>query len=241
MGIGGAALGMKVWITRSEPGASELAADLERDGHGTFKAPVLQVQALPFERPRGTFDLALFLSAHCARIAGAQLRGLMARAWAVGRRTQAALAAAGIEAQAPQAESSEGLLDSLPDPMGKRVLVVAGAGGRNLLGPALQRRGAEVVRLEVYGRHPLTPAVNAPSIGAIAVSSGEGFGQAARLWLAAGGASDVPVLTPSARVASLGARFGLPAACNCGSAQAQAVSRALARLKMGKEAGHAID
>ena len=234
-------MGLKVWVTRSEPGASELAAALERDGHAAFKAPVLEVRALPFERPRGAFDWALFLSAHSARIAGPGLRGQIAWACAMGRRTQEALAEAGIEAQAPELESSEGLLDRLPSPAGKRVLVVAGRGGRNLLAPALERRGADVVRLEVYARHPLTPAVDASSIGIIAVSSGEGFGQTARLWLAAGGAPDVPVLAPSARVAALGAKLGLPMTHDCGGADARAVSHALARLKMSGGASHAID
>jgi uroporphyrinogen-III synthase len=42
---------MKVWVTRTEPGASETAARLRALGHDSLVAPLLAVRALPFSAP----------------------------------------------------------------------------------------------------------------------------------------------------------------------------------------------
>ena len=214
---------MSIWITRSEPGATALDESLEGAGFEPFKAPVLRIESLAFEPPEGRFDVAVFLSAHGARLAAQTVTGCFNRGFAVGRRTRQALAEAGIEATSAEAESSEGLLAALPDLAGQRVLLVSGVGGRNVLGPSLERRGAEVERLEVYRRVPVSPSVDCAEITAAVASSGDGFRQAARVWFAAGGGPELPVLVPSARVGALGPELGLVNVIECAGADSEAV------------------
>lgn len=104
---------------------------------------------------------------------------------AVGSGTQRALRELGIEARAPSRMDSEGLLAMpLLATIGqRRVGLVSGRGGRNLLAPALRERGAEVMRVDVYARVrvPLSPvaleklrvALAEPRTVLLALSSGE--------------------------------------------------------------------
>ena len=223
---------MNVWVTRTEPGAFGLAAALRAAGYGVLQAPVLGIRRKPFAPVEETFDIGLFLSAHAAQIATADLADKIQAPFAVGRRTQAALRTLGLDAAVPDCESSEGLLKALPDVAGKRILVITGVGGRTLLADALQCRGAEVTRLDVYLRYPLMPTVAAEAVDVILASSGDGLRQAAIVWAAAGGDPDIPVLTPSARVAALGAELGLSSVRDCGGADAQAVLRTLGQLEL---------
>ena len=222
---------MSIWITRSEPGATALAESLEGAGFKPFKAPVLRIEPLAFEPPQGGFDAAIFLSAHGARLAAQTVKGRFRRAFAVGRRTRQVLLESGIVATAAEAESSEGLLADLPDLADRRVLLVSGVGGRNVLGPGLERRGADVKRLEVYRRVPVFPLVDCAEIDAAVESSGDGFRQAAGVWFAAGGAPELPVLVPSARVGALGPELGLVNVIECAGADSEAVLAALGSMK----------
>jgi len=221
---------MKIWVTRTEPGASELAYALANAGYQVERAPVLAIRSVAFEAPRGRFDIGLFLSVNGVRFAAKRVAGTVDHRYAVGRKTQAALRQFGFTATVPRIATSEGLLDALPDPCGKRILLVTGVGGRNLLPTALAKRGAQVTRLEVYLRYALTPKIDTASVGAIVISSGDGFRQAAQLWLGAAGDPQVPTLVPSARVASLGQRLGMHSVHDCGGANAKAVLRTLARI-----------
>ena len=66
----------------------------------------------------------------------------------------------GVDAMSPTRMDSEGLLamPALRDIGGRRVGLVTAPGGRNRLAPALQSRGAEVRRADVYDRTPVTIA-----------------------------------------------------------------------------------
>ncbi len=222
---------MSIWITRSEPGATALADAIEGAGFKPFKAPVLSIESLPFELPEGRFNVVIFLSAHSARLAAQTVKGRFNRAFAVGRRTRQVLIELGLEATAAETESSEGLLADLPDLAHQSVLLVSGTGGRNVLGPGLEERGAVVKRLEVYRRVPISPCVHCAEIDAAVASSGDGFRQAARVWLAAGGAPELPVLVPSARVGALGAGLGLANVIECAGADSEAVLATLRSMK----------
>ncbi len=221
---------MRIWVTRSEPGASVLTKALTDAGYQVFKAPVLETRALAFELPRGRFDFAVFLSASGARFAAARLRGCFDRAFAVGRSTAAALSGHDVLADAAALESSEGLLAALPKAKGRRILLVTGVGGRTLLAPALRRQGAQVERLEVYERRSRTPAIDSASIDAILVSSGDGFRQAAQVWFESGGAGSVLLLAPSMRVGALAAKLGVANVIYCDGAGPAAVLDALRRM-----------
>ncbi|MFT3763730.1 MAG: uroporphyrinogen-III synthase [Pseudoxanthomonas sp.] len=106
------------------------------------------------------------------------------QAWiAVGDGTAAALRRAGVAAAVtPMRKDSEGLL-ALPELQALqdvRVGLVTAPGGRGLLAPLLQQRGAQVLRADVYEREarPLSPRaiaalqrLDAPAC--VALSSGE--------------------------------------------------------------------
>lgn len=106
-------------------------------------------------------DLLLFTSPNAVAAACA---ALPAAPWkpavlAVGSGSAAALRKRGVECDWPQRMDSEGLL-AMPalNPPPSRIALITGVGGRNLLQPALQARGAEVQRIDVYARQPQPPS-----------------------------------------------------------------------------------
>ncbi|MFT4180110.1 MAG: uroporphyrinogen-III synthase [Thermomonas sp.] len=108
-----------------------------------------------------TCDLLLFTSPNAVRAASA-LRTFKPRRgqpWlAVGEGTRRALSRIGIDAHSPTRMDSEGLLamPQLQAIAGKRIGLVTAPGGRGALAPALQKRGAQVLRADVYARVPVT-------------------------------------------------------------------------------------
>lgn len=229
---------MKVWLTRTRPGAERQAADLEAAGHEPLVAPVLEIEALGGEPPAESFQWVIFLSEHAVRHGlpalgrGGQLR--QARVLAVGRRTAEVLEREGVDAGVPDEPTSEGLLamPELERMGGQGVLLVRGAGGRRLLADELSRRGARVATFECYRRVPLghlEPAVL--ECDAIIAASGEGLETVAGLWFPAGGRADVPVLVPTGRVARLGVELGFQSLHDCRGADSAAWLRCLEQVE----------
>ena len=99
---------------------------------------------------------------------------------AVGAGTAAALAREGVEAIVPQRMDSEGLLalHALQHVAGLSVGLVTAPGGRGEIEPGLRRRGALVLRADVYERTELAPSQRA--IDALRAVAGQ------PLWLALG-------------------------------------------------------
>lgn len=129
---------------------------------------------------------AVFTSPEAVRAAHAlrPLRDDGRREWfAVGAGSAAALRRAGIaRVQAPRRMDSEGLLALLDsrELAGHALGLITAPGGRGLLTPELQARGARVLRADVYAREPIAPAaraiarlraLDAPAV--LALSSGE--------------------------------------------------------------------
>ena len=121
---------MRIWVTRSEPGASELASALKAEGHAVTKAPVLNIVQLRFEPPERRFDVVIVLSVHGARF-GAPLLMLGDVAFAVGEQTRAAVKDLGAAARVPEQSNSESLVEALGEVDGCSVLIVTGRGGRD--------------------------------------------------------------------------------------------------------------
>jgi uroporphyrinogen-III synthase len=154
-------------VTRPEQQATPLCRLLEAQAAATFRLPAIEVKAIANRRslslrlgPLERFDLIVFVSANAVRF-GAMLldqrRDLSLAA--IGPATARALNQAGYRvAIVPSAGyDSESLL---ADPRlayltGKRVLLVKGRSGRELLGAELARRGASVEAAEVYERSPV--------------------------------------------------------------------------------------
>jgi uroporphyrinogen-III synthase len=228
---------VRVWLTRTQPGADRQARALAAAGYQAVVAPVLTVRAVPSRPPRGPFDWVIFLSEHAVRFGFPALEasgGLTsAGVLAVGARTAAALGELGITALAPEQPTSEGLLelDELTRVRGRRVLLVRGVGGRTLLADVLAGRGADVEQFECY-RREAADAVDVPVAGCdvIVAGSGDGLREAARLWWAAGGRADVAVLVPSGRVAELAVALGFSRIHDCGGADEGAVLAGLRQL-----------
>jgi uroporphyrinogen-III synthase len=168
-------------------------------------------------------DAVVFTSPPAVR-AAARLQALRPRrgqAWlAVGTGTAAALRRAGVDDVAsPSRMDSEGLLalPALRAIRGQRVGLVTAPGGRGALAPALVRRGAEVVRADVYARTPVAPSPRSiatlASLDAqpwLALSSGEALRHVLAVLPAdaAGRLRRARVVAASARLAELALAAG---------------------------------
>lgn len=210
--------GDAVWVTRTEPGATRLTKRLEEAGYRVLKQPLLAIEPIAgtdsiARAERGAAaELCIALSGHAVRFGVPLLiehgGGATGGRWlAVGPRTANALARLGIDAEVPAVESSEGILSSrlLGNVAGMRVLLLCGAGGRELLTDELRRRGADVVRLETYRRRAVVLAASVAervvaSVGVVLAASGEVGPPLAR---AVGEArrAGLPVIAGSERIA----------------------------------------
>lgn len=218
----------QVWITRSQPGAQRLAQHLEAAGYACLVAPVLDIVPLSLEQPLPQhIDVAVALSEHAVVHAPEALWAQAAQLVAVGAQTAHALARRGYAATHPTVASSEGLLAGPLAGIGsdqETVVLVSGRGGRTVLAERLGAAGARVTTAAVYARRAVIEVPQSLNrVGAIVVSSGDGFEAAGRLWFAASGPADVPVIAPSTRVAALAAQIGFQDSHNAGGADPESV------------------
>ena len=166
--------GQVILNTRPAHQQSELTALLEREGARVLSFPVIEILPAPArENPPDItqYDILLFVSRNAvdgaferfdaAQLAAVELLGV------IGSATHAALSERIEDARATLIASepynSEALLAaaSLQRVAGKRILILRGQEGRNLLGDELARRGAQVDYYEVYRRAlPVTGAAD---------------------------------------------------------------------------------
>lgn len=224
---------MRLWITRSQPGADRQAGELRDAGYEVLVAPVLQIAPTSERPPRERPDAVIFVSEQAVRHCGELDFCRGAEIFAVGARTRETLAERGVDAVSPEQATSEGLL-ALPELRqldGRLVLIVSGEGGRSLLRDALGERGARVLVFRCYRRRAATALDVDPSgVDAIVAASGEGLLHALELWRAAGGDLSAPVLVPSHRVAEEARRSGCLRVVECAGADTRAILSALERL-----------
>lgn len=168
--------GLSVLITRPALQAAALAASIERLGGTTVSLPAIDIVPIA-TAPATGHDLVIFVSvnavAHGARCIA---RTATMRIAAIGNTTAAALAAGGLAVDlVPEAGfDSEGLLAHPDLDLGTsaRVLIVRGAGGRELLQETLIARGCVVETLDVYRR--VLPEMDAARRDAIETQWSEG-------------------------------------------------------------------
>jgi uroporphyrinogen-III synthase len=87
--------GMRIWVSRPEPGAGRTARRLAERGHAALVAPVLRIAPSDGPPPAGRFDGLILTSANAAApLAGAGLSA--APVFAVGARTAERAARAGL-------------------------------------------------------------------------------------------------------------------------------------------------
>lgn len=156
-----------VLVTRARHQAGALCRMIAERGGRPLRFPVVDicdpldpaaVQTILLEIDQ--YDMAIFVSPN-AVLWGLKLMpdGLLPPALelgAIGKQTARTLAEAGYPVDiVPEHQfDSEALLETqeLKQVAGKRILIVRGSGGRELLADELQARGAEVVYVEVYRR-----------------------------------------------------------------------------------------
>lgn len=228
------------WLTRSQPGADRMAQAFHAAHHTYLVAPVLSIEPLNPVPPVPVPDVLICVSEHAVRFAPVTWVHNAGLVMAVGSQTAAGYAARGRCAEIPPegaAHSAQGLLEhpqlAANVIKGCRIGLVVGVGGTDVLAQALTERGALVIRVEVYRRVAVRKfTADLSLVTALVVSSGDGFHAASRLWFAANRPSDVPVFTPSARVAALGDKLGLKKTIDCDGASPVAVLAAVERWQL---------
>ncbi|MGD2112755.1 MAG: uroporphyrinogen-III synthase [Gammaproteobacteria bacterium] len=158
----------RILVTRPAAQARGLCERIQALGGEAVELPAIEIRAPEDSAPLEAladrleaFDLAVFISVNAVQHGLDYL--LARRSWpasvqiaAVGLASNAALERYGLRASlVPVHEySSEGLLalDALADMRGRRVVILRGNGGRDILFEGLSRRGARVEYVEVYRR-----------------------------------------------------------------------------------------
>ena len=227
---------MRVWLTRTQPGATRQAATLAKHGFDVLTAPVLAVEPLHTTAPTGPFDAVVFVSEHAVTCAvGQGWHG--GPAMAIGTAAAHALQASGVTPHWPTQANAQSVADVLaPAPPG-RTLVVKGVGGRTTIQDRLRARDRMVEEWDVYRRVPLEPAISGEVIDAIVVGSGDGLRVVQQLWFAQGGDVRVLLLVPSERVRDLARTMGFERVVATAGAGAAATVAALLELRDGSGNG----
>ena len=145
-------------MTRARAQASGLRARLEELGAAVTEAPAIRIEPLAFEAPEiGSFDILVLTSANgVERILPADVRALAGvTVAAIGRATADVLAARGLVPDVvPERAVGEALLEELGDVRGRRILVAAAEGARDVLPDGLVAGGADVTVLHTYRTVP---------------------------------------------------------------------------------------
>ncbi|HEX6571973.1 MAG TPA: uroporphyrinogen-III synthase [Steroidobacteraceae bacterium] len=167
--------GRTIVVTRPAAQSGRFIELATHAGARCIAFPTLDIERLPLSADsledvgRTDWDWAIYTSTNAVEATFDALgRAPGARhAAAVGRATARALEQRGVSVSLrPETANSEGLLASpeLQDVANTRVLLVKGAGGRDLLRETLTVRGAHVRTLEVYRRALSQPTQEARSL-----------------------------------------------------------------------------
>ena len=224
---------MRVWVTRTEPGASRLSRRLTRAGHAVLNSPVLHIVGTAKAAPEGCFDFVLFVSSHAVERAfatgwGAALRPGVAAG--IGAAAETAIRSRGVATRFRGLADATDVTRALATPP-QRILIVKGEGGRDVVQNWARSHGASVAEWDVYRRVPTKPDLGDETIDAVVAASGDGLREVAGLWFADGRSGSVPLLVPSSRVAGLAAACGFDNAIVTDGAADDAVAAALLRLR----------
>lgn len=223
---------MRIWVTRTEPGATRLAAALSAQGFDPFRSPVLRIAPTASPPPPGPFDIAVFVSEHAVRHGWRP--GLAAGFAAIGEAARSALERSGAKAARPALRNAADAIAAFEPAPPARTLIVKGEGGREALQRWLRARGRAVADWNVY-RRVATPdqaeSLAGQRVDAIVASSGEGLRLVAKLWFAQQRPAVVPLLVPSERVAGIARAAGFANVRRTAGASAPAVLAVLQTLE----------
>ena len=189
---------MKVVVTRPRAQAGQLVRRLEGLGLEVVECPLIEID--PLEEPAAVdtsgYDWVVVTSPNGAALFARRRTGALPRVAAVGPGTAETLRAVGIEpGLVPAVSTQEGLLDELPRPAG-RVLVVGAEGSRRVLIDALDADFAPLYRTRL-----LDPP--APEGDVVVLASGSAARSFAALGSTLPAVSIGPQTTRAARAAGL--------------------------------------
>ncbi len=227
--------GRRILVTRPAAQAGKLAAMIAALGGEAVLFPLLEIG--PADDPASLqqaiarlddYAIAVFISPNAVDFSVPAI--LARRAWpatlraaAIGQSGAAQLAARGIGPVIAPLErfDSEALLE-LPEFQaervgGRKVLILRGNGGRELLAETLLERGAEVDRVSCYQRSApadgstIVARLRDGSLDALTISSSEGLRTLLALLDSEGceRLRALPVFVPHQRIAEVGAGLGL--------------------------------
>ena len=207
-------------VTRPVGQAQRLAELLAGAGARPIVFPAIEIEPLGTPvPPLDGIDLVVFVSPTAVQVGSPYLASLGLRVAAIGNGTRRELESRGfVDVLAPESGGDSEALLALPEMQalsGKRVLIVRGEGGRELLGESLTARGAQVGYFECYRRvapradpAPLIQAWDRGEIDAVTVFST----QALENLIAVAGAqrlADTPLFANHARVAERARESGI--------------------------------
>ena len=143
----------RVWITRTEPGATKLATELRKRGYECWVEPLIEIHPIASLHPSSTYECVIYLSTHAVHHAPHRYQG-SAITLAIGEGTAAALRDYEVVARVPQKHSSEGLLELIQADYSSldTILLICGRNSRSMLLKTLRERDQQVDPLEVYER-----------------------------------------------------------------------------------------
>jgi uroporphyrinogen-III synthase len=167
--------GQRILICRPEPAASELSSALSAMGAECLSLPTLSIEAIEIsavDRQRimnlDQYQQVIVVSQHAAKFGMDEIDTYwpqlpLAQEWfAIGRKTAASLQHAELDLTSPVHDlSSEKLLEhpAFKEIKGKKVLILKGKNGRDILQQELSKRGASVETVSLYERkRPIYPA-----------------------------------------------------------------------------------
>jgi uroporphyrinogen-III synthase len=214
-------------VTRPEHQAEPLCKLIESDGGKAIRMPLLAIAPPQNAAPAKTllghaeqYDWVIFTSINAVQ-QGLALRPA-SQPWppqraCIGAGTARALTDAGLAGGVvPESgASSEDVLalPALHDLRGRRVLLVKGEGGRDMLPRTLAQRGAHVEQAEVYRRVPVSIAAErlekiVSDVDVIIITSGEALEHLASMAGNRSGLFSVQLVVPSRRVLQLAQDLG---------------------------------
>jgi len=164
---------MKVWITRTQPGAARTAARLAQVGIDSLIDPALQVRPLDASLDLTGFDALAFTSPNAVSVFSARSSDRTLPAFAVGEATADCLADAGFRDIRIAGGDVRALAQALVDQTPRRILHLAPMAPAANLGSLAAPLGIEVVVRPVYETVAITPnaALGANDLIAVMIHS----------------------------------------------------------------------
>lgn len=222
-----------ILLTRPRGAGDPLVAELESRGYRVLAVPTVLTRQVAVDWP----DLSEFHWIVVTSAAGVESLPATPpgpRWAAVGTATAEALRAKGVEADLVPAESNgDALGEALPEPAGKRVLLVRGSLADGGLPAALRSRGAKVEEVTAYetvegpdeAGIALHRALAVADLAAVVFASGS----AVRGFLKLGGSAHLPAVTIGPRTSAVAEKAGFRVVAQAGNPDVRQLADAVER------------